>query len=225
MQLNIKNLNKSYLQNSGDTITIFNNLNFETHKKENIILILGPSGIGKSTFLNLVGTIDEPDSGQISLDNIVFEPKKFSMIRKKYISYMFQFHYLLPEFTVFENLEIAIKIRNVNVSSKELKTLIDNKLKKFNIYDKINHYPYQLSGGEKQRVSLVRSVITKPLIVLADEPTGNLDFENSLKIISEIKSLSVEDNIKFIIASHDKNFESIADTIYEVKHHQLKKNI
>ena len=225
MQLSISKLNKSYIQNNGDSNIIFKNLDFQLGKNESIVLILGPSGIGKSTFLNLIGTVDEPDSGQIFFDDIIFSNENYLEIRKKHISYMFQFHYLLPEFSVRENLEIVIRIKNPNISKKNLDFIIKNKLNEFSIYDKLNNYPDQLSGGEKQRVSLVRSIITKPSIVLADEPTGNLDFENSSKIIRKIKSISAEDDIRFIIASHDRNFESIADSIYKIEDFRLKKII
>ncbi len=128
---------------------------------------------------------------------------------------MFQFHYLLPEFSVYENLEIVLRIKKmykINFRNKILDIL-----DRFDVKDKINSYPHELSGGEKQRVSLARAIISSPLIVFADEPTGNLDDKNSERIALEIRKITEETNIKFVIATHDKIFEDISDSIYTIK--------
>ena len=225
MLLKIEKMNKSYNEEGGKKLLIFNDLNFTLHN-EKIITRYGPSGIGKTTFLNMLGTVDLPDSGDIYLDDIQYNKKNYQILRRKYIGYMFQFHYLLPEFTVFENLSLTLEIKKTSIlSKKETKELIYNTLSDFNVESKANHYPNQLSGGEKQRISLIRAVINNPVLVLADEPTGNLDSENANILINQIKEISERKNIKFIIATHNKAFEKIANSIYNIENHTLVKKI
>ena len=213
MLLKAKNINKTYKNKEFEDLIIFKNLNFELND-DNITTIYGPSGIGKSTLLNILGTVDSPDSGTIELDHIQYNSSNLYNLRRRYISYMFQFHYLLPEFTIYDNLKLVLEIKNIyhNCSS-----LIFETLDRFGIADKAKNYPHHLSGGEKQRVSLARSIVSSPSIVLADEPTGNLDSENSMMIAKEIKKISNESNIKFIIASHDSIFEKISDRVCCIK--------
>ena len=213
MLLKAKNINKTYKNKEFEDLIIFKNLNFELND-ENITTIYGPSGIGKSTLLNILGTVDSPDSGTIELDHIQYNSSNLYNLRRRYISYMFQFHYLLPEFTVYDNLKLVLEIKNIYHKSS---SLIFETLDRFGIADKAKNYPHHLSGGEKQRVSLARSIISSPSIVLADEPTGNLDSENSMMIAKEIKKISNESNIKFIIASHDSIFENISDRVCCIK--------
>ena len=213
MLLKAKNINKTYKNKEFEDLIIFKNLNFELND-ENITTIYGPSGIGKSTLLNILGTVDSPDSGTIELDHIQYNSSNLYNLRRRYISYMFQFHYLLPEFTIYDNLKLVLEIKNIyNKSSSSIFETLD----RFGIADKAKNYPHHLSGGEKQRVSLARSIISSPSIVLADEPTGNLDSENSMMIAKEIKKISNESNIKFIIASHDSIFENISDRVCCIK--------
>ena len=128
---------------------------------------------------------------------------------------MFQFHYLLPEFSVYENLEIVLRIKKMY--KIDFRNKILDILDRFDVKNKINSYPHELSGGEKQRVSLARAIISSPLIVFADEPTGNLDDKNSKRMALEIKKITEETNIKFVIATHDKIFEDISDSMYTIK--------
>tara|TARA_Y100000768_G_scaffold368863_1_gene333239 strand:- start:6258 stop:6926 length:669 start_codon:yes stop_codon:yes gene_type:complete len=209
MLLKAENISKAYKNKEIEDLTIFKNLSFEV-KDEKITTIYGPSGIGKSTLLNILGTVDTPDSGMIELDSIIYNSKNYLKLRKRYISYMFQFHYLLPEFTIYDNLKLVLDIKQLNHKSS---SVIFQTLDRFGIADKAKNYPHHLSGGEKQRVSLARAIISDPLIVLADEPTGNLDNENSVMIASEIKKITNESNIKFIIATHDTIFKNISDRI------------
>ena len=213
MLLKAKNINKTYKNKEFEDLIIFKNLNFELND-DNITTIYGPSGIGKSTLLNILGTVDSPDSGTIELDHIQYNSSNLYKLRRRYISYMFQFHYLLPEFTIYDNLKLVLEIKNIYHKSS---SLIFETLDRFGIADKAKNYPHHLSGGEKQRVSLARSIISSPSLVLADEPTGNLDSENSMMIAKEIKKISNESNIKFIIASHDSIFENISDRVCCIK--------
>tara|TARA_Y100001970_G_C14168923_1_gene822959 strand:+ start:909 stop:1589 length:681 start_codon:yes stop_codon:yes gene_type:complete len=225
MLLQVKQLNKAYTQGKGRPLIIFKDLDFHLNSADKITTIFGPSGIGKTTFLNILGTVDTPDSGEIILKDISYSKENYQRIRKDYISYMFQFHYLLPEFTIYENIDLTLKIKKRKNSSQDNKGKIISLLEEFNIENKINCYPSELSGGEKQRVSLARAIISNPLVVLADEPTGNLDLENSKNIINKIQKISSEKDIRFIIASHDKRFQDISDSVVEINNHGLVKKI
>lgn len=218
MLLKASSISKNYKNSDSGNLVIFNEVDFSM-QDEKIVTFYGPSGIGKSTLLNILGTIDSPDSGSIQFNQLEYSPKNYQKIRRDYVSYMFQHHYLLPEFTVYENLAITLSIKKIDKNTIPLKIL--DILKRFNIESRKNNYPHQLSGGEKQRVSLARAIVNSPLLVLADEPTGNLDNESSFIIANEIKKISQESNIKFIIASHDDIFKTISDKSYLIK----KKNI
>ena len=221
MRLIAKNIKKSYAESGLKAFKVFENLNFE-FGEEGIATIYGPSGIGKSTFLNMLGTVDIPDSGEICLNEIEYNFNNYQNLRKKHIGYMFQFHYLLPEFTVFENLDLTLRIKGQSNNRKN-KESINKILSDFNVLSKIDCYPEYLSGGERQRVSLARSIINNPSLVLADEPTGNLDKENSNLIIDKIKCINKEKGIKFIIATHNESFKSISDSVYSINDLRLIK--
>ena len=223
MLLKAENINKSYGGNTAEDLYIFQNLDFSLDQ-ENIVTIYGPSGIGKTTFLNLLGTVDSPDSGRIILDGIKYSSENFQTLRRKHIGYMFQFHYLLPEFTIFENLDLTLRIKGESCR-KTIKNLIYEVLNDFKVFDKADSYPSYLSGGEKQKISLARSIINKPSLVLADEPTGSLDSFSANLIIDKIKSISETKGIKFIIATHNEKFERISDSIYDIKDLKLVKKI
>lgn len=226
MFLEVEKLNKSYRTHNKNNeliedLLIFKDLNFSIGD-EKIITIYGPSGIGKTTFLNMLGTVDQQDSGTIALKSIKYTKDSYPELRLKHIGYIFQFHFLLPEFTIYENLDIILSIKKMK--TKQSKDMIIDYLDRFSLTDKLSKYPYQLSGGEKQRLSVLRAVISKPSMILADEPTGNLDANNSALLVDYIQSISADFNIKFIIGTHDKSFESISDNIYEINNYQFLKN-
>ena len=226
MFLEVKNLNKSYRTHNKNNeliedLLIFENLNLSI-RDEKITTIYGPSGIGKTTFLNMLGTVDKPDSGTIALKNIKYAKDSYSELRLKHIGYIFQFHFLLPEFTIYENLDIILSIKKMK--TKQSKDMIEDYLDRFGLTDKLLKYPYQLSGGERQRLSVLRAVISRPSMILADEPTGNLDANNSALLVDYIQNISADFNIKFIIGTHDKSFEAISDNIYEISNYQFLKN-
>lgn len=182
--------------------------NFEQNKK---YAIIGASGSGKSTLLHILGGLDSPTEGQVTLDE-----KKISDIKeRKKIGFVFQFHYLIHELTVIENIMLMGLIKGK--SKKQSKEEALNLLKKFNLEDKADAYPYQLSGGEQQRVSILRSVFSKPKFLLADEPTGNLDEDNASIVVDFLEECQKEWNMGLILCSHDKKVYGRMDQVFELK--------
>ncbi len=178
MILSVKNLKKSY--NDGETkLEVLKDISFDL-KKGSILTIKGPSGSGKSTLLSLLGTLDTQDSGDIIInDKNLDEYDDFSEIRNNHIGFIFQFHNLISELNVTENVCVPAFISNKAIDHNFLDTLFEY----FQLTNKENAFPLDLSGGEKQRVSVMRAIINKPSIIIADEPTGNLDEKNALKLI------------------------------------------
>ncbi len=203
-----KNISKSYYNGDSD-LTVLNNFSIKLNKNE-IITITGQSGCGKSTALNILGTLDKPDSGDVIINGNYlndYDDNQLSSLRNELIGFVFQFHHLLPDFTALENVLIPIWIKNVNQNDNYAMNLFD----KLGIGSKINHYPSQLSGGEKSRVSLIRAIINKPIVLLADEPTGNLDKKNSKKLIDLLSKINQDYNQSIILTTHDQDVASLGD--------------
>ena len=218
--LMVKNIYKSY--SSGNSVNdVIVDVSLEI-KSNNIVCIVGPSGSGKSTIINMLGSLLKPDRGEIFMnDKNIYTDKKIYELRRETIGLLFQNHYLLPEFNVIENLLIPTYL--VDRDEELCRNTIKKHLSNLGLEDKLYSYPHQLSGGELQRVALIRSIINEPRIVFADEPTGNLDYENSILIINLIKELNNSLGMAFCIATHDKNFCDIADRIYELNKGKLLK--
>jgi len=205
--LNVHNLSKSY-HNDGIEVPVLKDISFSVNPGE-VVTIMGPSGIGKSTLLNLIGTLDYPDSGEISYNGVnpfSLTEKEIARFRNKTIGFVFQFHHLLPEFTALENVMIPSIIyrydpENAKKSSIEM-------LERVGLGHRINHRPSALSGGERQRVAVARALINEPLVVLADEPSGNLDTHNSDLLINLILELNRQFGRTFIIATHNSGIAS-----------------
>ena len=208
------NLNKSYFNKSGK-IQIFSNLNFSI-VQNSITAIIGPSGSGKSTLLHILALIEKFDTGEIILNNEIkytnTNSKEQENIKKNLISIIFQNNNLLEEFSAEENVIIPLMIRGNN--SKESSYKAKNILKKFGLGERLNSYPNQLSGGEQQRVAIARSVVSNTEVLLADEPTGNLDHKTSLEIFKyfiELKKIGKS----IIFATHNRELADMAD--YKLK--------
>jgi len=219
MILVAKKINKSYT--SGSVInSVLIDLKLNLNDGE-IIAIEGSSGSGKSTLLNILGLLDSPDSGDLTINNKSIESiHDIESKRSKSIGFLFQFHHLLSEFTVLENLLIPLlidknsnKINNLNWCNELLDTLTLSHLK--------DRFPSELSGGERQRIAFLRSLVNKPKFILADEPTGNLDSENTNILLKLIQSFRDKYNIAFIIATHDLNVTKICDRILNLKDGKL----
>ena len=207
-QLKINNLTKKYEKNK--SLKVLNNINFKFESGK-IYSIMGPSGSGKSTLLNLLSLIDIPSSGYIEFNN-----KKIDInssiendnLRSKNIGIIYQDKNLLPDFTALENVTLPnLLISNNKLKSKELAKKL---IKKFDLTSRLNHYPSELSGGENQRIAIARALINEPNIILADEPTGSLDFENAKQIFKILFDLKDKKRI-IIFATHNRYFANMAD--------------
>ncbi len=211
--IELSNLNKNFITQK--KVNVLKKINFK-FKKGKIYSLIGPSGSGKSTLLNLLSLIDRPSSGSILIENkqIDFEnPKKNDLLRAKKIGIIYQQDNLLSDFTAIENIYLASLAAGNNKDSAITKSKI--LLRKVGLTSRSNHYPSQLSGGEKQRVSIARALINNPQIILADEPTGSLDFD-SAKSVFEILKKQINSNRLIIFATHNRFFADKSDCLLEI---------
>ena len=219
MLLKIENLYKSYQVNN-KKIHILNDLSLSVNDNE-IVSIFGASGSGKSTLLNIISGLLSYDSGEIYFNRNIFNSSfNFTNYRKNDIGIVFQEDFLLKEFNVIENIMIPNIIKGI-----EKKTAYNNAmnfLERFNLSSIKDQYPSSLSGGEKQRVSIIRSVINKPKLILADEPTGSIDEENKNKVFSLFESISNDLNTSILIMTHDNNVSNISNNILNLSKGKLK---
>ena len=211
--IQLSNINK-YFHNI-KKISVLKKISF-TFKKGKIYSIMGPSGSGKSTLLNLLSLIDKPSSGSISFDNIQINfnnTKKNDILRAKKIGIIYQQDNLLPDFTALENIYLA----SLAAGNKKEFSIAKSKklLKKVGLLNRSNHYPSQLSGGEKQRISIARALINDPQIILADEPTGSLDLETAKEIFKLLKN-QLNSNRTIIFATHNRFFANKSDCLLEM---------
>ncbi len=184
----------------------------------NIIAIVGESGVGKSTLLHILGMLDRPTSGKLSLNGEDLGKKsdiELANFRNQRVGFIFQFHHLLPEFNALENVMMPAMIagKNIGISTQRAESLID----RVGLSNRREHRPGELSGGELQRVAVARALINEPAIVLADEPSGNLDHRNSEMLHELIWSLARENNYTFVIVTHDMALAKKADYIMHLK--------
>ncbi len=217
--ISIKNLSKSF--EGQKKIKVLKNISFN-FKKGKIYSLMGPSGSGKSTLLNLLSLIDRPSSGSILIENknINFNnSKKNDVLRAKKIGIIYQQDNLLPDFTAFENIYLASLAGG---NSREKSSLEAQKLlKKVGLANRFDHYPSQLSGGEKQRISIARAVINNPQIILADEPTGSLDLKTAKEIFVLLKN-QINSNRLIIFATHNRFFANKSDCLLEMVDGNIK---
>ena len=204
--IELQNINKSYKD-----LHVLKNINFKVQKNE-IIAIEGSSGAGKTTLLKIIGKLEQPDSGEIVFQNkniTNLNSLELQNFRNKKIGFVFQFHHLMPEFTALENICIPAYLKNKNKKEVQLKAL---ELMDFlNIESRKNAFPEYMSGGEKQRVAIARALINNPEMILADEPSGNLDTTQSMDIYNLFNSLRNKFNQTFIIVTHDKELSKLTD--------------
>ena len=206
--LKLNNLSKKYEKNK--SLKVLNNINFKFESGK-VYSIIGPSGSGKSTLLNLLSLIDNPSSGFIEFNTTKIDRNSSienDYIRSKNIGIIYQDKNLLPDFTALEN----VFLPNLLISNNKSKSIKLAKvlIKKFDLTSRLNHYPSELSGGENQRVAIARALINEPNIILADEPTGSLDFENAKQIFKILFNLKEKNRI-IIFATHNRYFANMAD--------------
>lgn len=206
--LRIENLSKSFRTEEVETIAL-NGITMEVKDGE-FVAIMGPSGCGKSTLLNILGLLDNPTGGRYYLlGNEVghLREKERTQVRKGNIGFVFQSFNLIDELNVFENVELPLMYLNVKVS--ERKEMVNTILKRMNISHRATHFPQQLSGGQQQRVAIARAVVAGPKLILADEPTGNLDSKNGAEVMALLTELNKE-GTTIIMVTHSKHDATFA---------------
>lgn len=190
-----------------------------------IVSLVGASGAGKSTLLHIVGTLDKPDRGSVSLhgkDIGGLSAKQLSAFRNEHIGFVFQFHHLLPEFTALENVCIPAYIKKT--SPREAQKRASELLELLGVAHRGNHKPGELSGGEQQRVAVARALVNRPAVVLADEPSGNLDSENAAALHQLFVDLRNQLNQTFVVVTHNEELAGIADRVVHIKDGVIEPN-
>lgn len=219
--LTIKNLEKKYITDS-EELTVLKNLNLTVEEGSKLV-IAGESGSGKSTLLNIIGGIDSATSGSVTAGNwevTSLNEAKMAEYRSNFIGLIFQFHHLLKDFTALENVYMPALI--AGVSKKEALERAQALLNDVGISERMNHLPSQLSGGERQRVACARALINNPTLILADEPTGNLDPANAEKIGDLLFSLSDKYKKTLILVTHDMKLAEKGDKLFRIVEGHLK---
>jgi putative ABC transport system ATP-binding protein len=208
--LKVNNLSKVY--GKGDTqIKALDDINFSVEKGE-FVAIVGPSGSGKSTLLHVLGGVDTPSSGQVLVDGTdicALDQTKLAIFRRRQIGLIYQFYNLIPILNVEENITLPLLLDERNLDEARLKEIVAT----LGLADRVSHLPNQLSGGQQQRVSIGRALINTPALILADEPTGNLDSANSKEIISLLKLSNKRYHQTLILVTHDRDIALQADRI------------
>jgi len=209
--IQITNLEKIYRTDLIETVAL-NKMSFDVRDGE-FVAVMGPSGCGKSTLLNIIGLLDNCDSGSFLFDGVEvsgFNEQKRADLRKKNIGFVFQSFNLIDELTVYENVELPLIYNNVKPSDR--KALVEDALEKMQIMHRRNHYPQQLSGGQQQRVAVARAVVNNPKLILADEPTGNLDSHNGNEVMDMLTALNRQ-GTTIVMVTHSEHDAQYAHRI------------
>ena len=217
--LKLEDVSKEY-KNGIYNFLALDNVSFELNNGE-FVVILGPSGAGKTTLLNLLGGMDVASGGNIILDNQYISQmnkKQLTNFRRNDVGFIFQFYNLMPNMTAKENVELATEICSDALDTKEVLTDVG-------LWDKLNMFPAQLSGGEQQRVSIARAIAKNPKILLCDEPTGALDYETGKTILKLLHSVSKRNNKLVIVVTHNQAIKDMADKVIMIKNGKINKVI
>lgn len=207
-----KNIVKSY-----GKLEVLKSVDFSLPENK-VVSIMGASGAGKTTLLQILGTLDRPDSGKLEIDGVDLNDlseKEVSKLRNEKIGFVFQFHHLLPEFTALENICIPAFIAKKN--QKEIEDKAKFLLESMGVFERRNHKPSELSGGEQQRIAIARAMINNPAVVFADEPTGNLDSKNAQVLNEMFLKMNQDFNQSFVLVTHNKELAGLADIQLEMK--------
>jgi lipoprotein-releasing system ATP-binding protein len=217
--ISIQNISKTFTQNN--KLTVLNDIKLEVQKSE-VISIVGASGAGKTTLLNIIGTLEKADSGNLFIDGFdvtKLSDKELSKFRNQKIGFIFQFHHLLPEFTALENVCLPALINGESKSNAEQRAI--DILKLLNVDNRMNSKPSTLSGGEQQRVAVARALINNPVVILADEPSGNLDSHHAEQLHDLFFELRDKLQQTFVIVTHNESLANRADKKYTIKDGEL----
>ena len=219
--LEIRNLNKIY--GKGETrVDALKNISFDVEQGE-FVAIVGPSGSGKSTLLHILGGVDSPTSGVVNIagtDISKLDEGKLAIFRRRHIGLIYQFYNLIPILNVEENMTLPLLLDGKKANKK----LLDDLVKKLGLEARLKHLPNQLSGGQQQRVSIGRALMNNPALLLADEPTGNLDSENTKEIVELLRKFNRENNQTVIIITHDDRIALSADRVITIEDGRITKD-
>ena len=225
MLLKLNNIYKKYDVPSGkEPLTVLNNISLHIERGE-AIAVVGPSGSGKSTLLNIIGALDIPTSGSVVFDgkNLAeMSENELAYIRNTEIGFIFQLHHLLPQCTMLENVLIPTIPQNKKRSNKELQNRAKKLLCEVGLENHFDYFPAQLSGGELQRVAVVRALINRPKLLLADEPTGSLDEPSALNLGQILIDLNRAENVTLIVVTHSHDLAKRMDTVYNLHNGRLE---
>lgn len=219
--MEVQGLEKTYVQ-AGESLTIFNNISLELSSGE-IVALVGQSGSGKSTLLQQIGLLDKPNAGKIMMQGKEvsnLDDEQRTLLRRHYIGFVYQFHYLQPEFSALENVVIPQLIKGA--SKKEAHEKAQKLLTDMGLAHRLTHRPARLSGGEQQRVAIARALANDPKILLADEPTGNLDPKTSTEVFEMLIKRTRDAGIGAIIATHNMDLAKKMDRVLEMKDGKLQ---
>ncbi|MEQ1419691.1 lipoprotein-releasing ABC transporter ATP-binding protein LolD [Acinetobacter indicus] len=200
------------------TVDVLRGLDLKIEQGQ-FVSIVGASGSGKSTLLHVLGGLDRPSQGEVYLNGQRFDnlgEAERGYLRNQYLGFVYQFHHLLPEFSALENVAMPLMLRKES-NFKEVKQQAEYLLDRVGLSHRLTHKPGELSGGERQRVALARAIVTKPAVMLADEPTGNLDRKTAIKIFELLRELRREFNMAMLIVTHDEELAKSADTIFHMQ--------
>lgn len=215
--LEVKDIYKSFTDGKSK-VDVIKGLSLQVNAGD-FVSIVGASGSGKSTLLHVLGGLDQPTQGQVFLNGQHFDTlgeAERGFKRNEYLGFVYQFHHLLPEFTALENVAMPLMLRS-NSNFKEVKQRAEYLLERVGLSHRLEHKPGELSGGERQRVALARALVTKPALMLADEPTGNLDRKTAMTIFQLLMDLKKELNMAMLIVTHDEQLAQSADSILHMQ--------
>ncbi len=214
--LKVNKLNKSFTQPDGNRLPVLTGLSFDLERGK-ILAVTGVSGSGKSTLLHLIGSFDLPDSGDIFFEESRindFSKDRLAIYRNREIGFLYQFHYLMPELTILDNVSFPYLINSFN--KKKANERAGELLSKVGLSSKRSNFPFELSGGEKQRAAIARSLINSPKLLLADEPTGNLDRKTGEKVFKLFSDLIKSEGLTTILVTHNELLADLADIRMEL---------